>query len=462
MGARGGGPEPGRVLVLDDDPAVVEWLEESLREEGRDVEGLTCPRAALERCRSGGVELLLSDVEMPEVRGVDLLSELELLPARPLVVLMTAFGSVDLAVECLRRGAADFVTKPFRFDVLRHVLDRALRERWLLREVVRLRRAQPEVASEGFVARSAAMREVVALAVRAARTPVSVLITGETGVGKGHLARFLHRSSARRDGPFVTLNCAAMPANLVEAELFGVRRGAYTDAREDRPGLFVEANGGTLLLDEVGELPLESQPKLLRALESGRVRPLGQSEELEVDVRLIAATHQPLEQLVRDGRFREDLFYRLDVLRLDVPPLRDRPADIEPLVDALLDRTEARLGRRVLGVSRPALRWLVAQPWPGNVRELANTLERGVALAEQDILRLEDLLPPRRPPEKDVEARLLYALKGALGVGLGLGDLSERYMEVALAETGGNKSEAARLLGIDRRTLNRRIEPANG
>jgi DNA-binding NtrC family response regulator len=319
-----------------------------------------------------------------------------------LVLLITAFGSIELAVQAVRAGACDFVAKPFKLEVLVLAIERALREREMRREIVRLRTALPGAADGDLVAKSPAMRAVVELASHAALIDSTVLLTGESGTGKGAVACFIHQRSARAAAPFVSVNCAALPAQLVESELFGVRKGAFTDARSDRPGLFVEAAGGTLFLDEIGEMPVETQAKLLQALETGRVWPLG-GGEVEVDVRVLAATNRPLEEALRDRRFRPDLYCRLNVIRIELPPLRQRTADIEALIDVFLHRAAAKLDRPIIGVSGAAMRWMLSYDWPGNVRELGNLLERAVALADHDSGRGPDVGlagPPQPGPSR--------------------------------------------------------------
>ncbi|HVV85134.1 MAG TPA: sigma-54 dependent transcriptional regulator, partial [Kofleriaceae bacterium] len=388
-------PDRARLLLVDDDRTVVDYLLEVLASR-YDVTGETSPRAALERVRTGDFDVVITDVEMPGMRGPELMAAILEEKPRQAVLVVTAFGSIELAVETVRAGACDFVAKPFKLETLMVAIERALRERTMRREIVRLRRDLGEGDEQPLVARSPAMARVLELARRAARSDATVLVTGESGVGKGALARWIHERSRRRDGPLVQINCAALPAALVEAELFGVRRGAFTDARESRDGLFVEASGGTLFLDEIGDMPLEVQAKLLSVLEQGRVRPLGGAAEIDVDVRLIAATNRDLGEAIRAGRFRSDLYFRIDVVPIEVPPLRARPADIPALVDTFLGRA-ARGGRGPVGISDEAMRWLCAQAWPGNVRELANAVERAVALSDHDTIVLDDVAGAARP-----------------------------------------------------------------
>lgn len=439
-----------RLFVIDDDSAVVDFLCESLTASGYQVETETSPERALERIDGGSFDLVITDLQMPGMRGTDILSAI--LGRRPdqLVLLMTAFGSIDLAVAAVRAGACDFIAKPFKIEALVLAIERAFRDREMRREIVRLKARLPEADSSHFIARSPAMKAVVDRARRVADLDSTVLLTGETGTGKGALARFMHDISQRRTRPFQHVNCAALPAPLIESELFGVRRGAYTDAREDRSGAWVAAGEGTLFLDEVGELGLELQAKLLHSLEHGRVRPLGSTNDIVVRARVIAATNRPLEILLRDGQFRPDLYYRLNVIRIEVPPLRERREDIIPLADLLLNRVSGRHPRTIVGMSAAATRKLMAYPWPGNVRELGNLIERAVALCEHDTLLPDDLDFGKGQHAIDA---LLSGSRGPVR----LDELSRLYARRVLESRGGNKAEAARILGINRRTLYRML-----
>jgi DNA-binding NtrC family response regulator len=436
------------VLVIDDDAGVVEWLVDALDEEGFAVTGETSALRAIDLLSHRAFDLVVSDVEMPELRGLELLRSILRTRPRQLVVLITAFGSIDLAVESLRAGAGDFVAKPFRIEALSLALRRSLRERELRREISRLREVALGETPSGMAAVSRPMKAVVELARKAARSHLPVLVTGESGVGKGVLARFIHQESARASQRFVQLNCAALPAGLAEAELFGVRRGAFTDAKEDRRGVFGQAHLGTLFLDEVGELPLELQPKLLQALESGRVRPVGGSEEVPADVRIVAATNRDLASALRARAFREDLYHRLDVLRLDVPPLRERTDDIQGIVDQVLHTIGRRSGVH-LTVSPEAMSLLSAHSWPGNVRELVNAIERAAALADHHVLTPDDFAL------RDEQSGDSF-LRSALARELTLAELEREYVRRVLAKTGGHKGRAAKILGLDRRTLYRK------
>ncbi len=456
-----------RVLCIDDDAGVVAWLVEELCDAGLGACGATDPLAALARAVAEDFDVIVSDVEMPGLRGIDLVARLRVQAPRTMCILITGFGSIDLAVAAMQAGAVDFVAKPFAIEVLIRAIERAVGDRVLRSEIKRLRRRLAGPGPSELVAESAAMRQVLDVAARAARSHVPVLLQGESGVGKGEVARWLHARSPRASRPFVALNCAALPTTLLEAELFGVRRGAYTDAREDRDGLFQAADGGTLFLDEIGELPVEAQAKLLTALETGRVRPLGGAAEVQVDVRIVTATNRDLPALCQAQRFRDDLYWRLAVVRLVLPPLRERPEDIEALVDVFVERAALRAGREVLGVDTAARAALLSARWPGNVRELHNTIERAVALCDGEVLRLVDLDPfgELRPrPALRHEAKVMVegapdavALGQLLAKRWTLAELEDAYVRQALSALDGNKSEAARLLGIDRRTLYRKL-----
>ena len=442
--------ERANILVIDDDPAVVELLVEEL-DVDHAASGETSPRAGLERAVAGDFDIVITDVEMPGLRGTDLLAELLERKPGQLVLMITAFGSIELAVQAVRAGACDFVTKPFKIPALLLAVERALRERTMRREIVRLRRELGHDRGT-LVAGSPAMQKVLDIARRAARSQVSVLITGESGSGKGALARWIHDRGARASGPFVHVNCAALPSGLVEAELFGVRRGAFTDARESRDGLFVEAAGGTIFLDEIAEMPLDVQSKLLQVLESSRVRPVG-GGEAAIDARVIAATNRAIDEAVAANQFRLDLFYRLNVIRIEMPPLRQRTGDLPELINALLARA-ARGGEGPIGITDDAMRWLVRHDWPGNVRELANVVERAVALTDHDTIVLEDVrdLPSHAPADPTGDL-----LASAAARQLPLAEVERSYIQRVLDANGGNVSRAARILGIDRRTLYRKL-----
>jgi len=422
--------EPARrILVVDDDPGVVEFLCESLTEHGYDATGLTSPLAALERIASEHFDLVISDVEMPELRGIDLLQAI--LARRPsqLVLLITAFGTIEMAVAAVKAGACDFVAKPFTMDVLLLAMQRAFTDRELRREIVRLRTTRPSHTPGDLVAESPAMRRIVELARRAAQSQSPVLIQGDAGVGKSKLARFIHEAGREPARPFVEVECTTLPPEEAR-RLFG----------DD--GAFVTADGGTLLLDEVGELPLDAQARLVALLEAS---PDGAGR-----TRVVACTTRPLEELLREGRVRPDLYYHLNVIRLEVPPLRQRREDVVPLIDHFLGRAATRRadGREIVGVSAGAMRRLVYHDWPSNVRELANVLERAVALAQHDSIVADDL--ELGPPSRGTPGTGSTAIAP-------LEEIERAYVRRVLEATGGNKAAAARALGINRRTLYRKI-----
>src|SRR5690242_17323570 len=384
-----------QLLVVDDDAAMRDFLSESLVDEGYRVDVAAGGRAGIDRVRQGGVDLVVSDVKMPDMDGLDMLAEIRAPAstpgqegaAAPHVVVITAFGSIETAKRALKLGAHDYITKPFEIDDLLVAVEKALDERTLRREVARLRK---EVARpyrfENIIGKSAPMQDVFALIRRLSGSSANVLITGESGTGKELVARALHFNSPRAKKPFVAVNCAAIPDTLLESELFGYKRGAFTDARVDRPGMFLEADGGTIFLDEIGDLTPALQAKLLRVLQEKEVRPLGAAWPEKVDVRVLSATNRDLAQRMREGAFREDLFYRLNVIEVMLPPLRDRAEDVLPLAEHFLVEAAARTGKPIHGFSQPALKILLAYPWPGNVRELENVIERAVALAEGEQL----------------------------------------------------------------------------
>ncbi len=438
------------VLVVDDEPRIRRIVEMALGDRGYRV--LTSPSAedAHDVLSRESVDAVVTDLQLPGRSGLELLSQIRRdRPGLP-VILVTAFGTVESAVEAIKAGAFDYVLKPFSVEELEALVERALDSRPTRVGV------EPEPGGEGavgVVARSDAMKRVLELTRQVADAPTTVLVTGETGVGKEVVARTLHTGSVRRDRPFVAVNCAAIPGELLEAELFGVSRGAYTGAVKDRPGKLEVADGGTLFLDEIGDMPTNLQPKLLRVLQEGSLERLGSNVARSVDVRVVTATHRDLAALVRDGRFREDLFYRINVFPIHVPPLRERPEDIEPLARHALARFAERLGTHAT-LAPSALDALRAYPWPGNVRELLNVLERAVLLSRDARIT-------------EVELPAASSSAGPVGSGggsavLALSDAVARAeraaIEAALERTGDNKAQAAKLLGVSVRTLFYKLE----
>ena len=448
------GPPAAHILVVEDDAAMRELLRETLDEEGHEVEVAAGGRAGIERVRRGGIDLVVSDVKMPDLDGLDMLREIKAVEPSPHVITITAFGSIDTAIRAVKLGAFDYITKPFEIDQLLLAVQKALSERALRSEVVRLRdEVNRAYGFDNIIGRSPAMQEIFGLIRRVASSAASVLITGESGTGKELVARALHFNSSRKARPFVPVNCAAIPDPLLESELFGHKRGAFTDARTDRTGLFVEADGGTLFLDEIGELSPPLQAKLLRVLQEREVRPLGANKSERVDVRVIAATNRDPEARLREGSFREDLYYRLNVIHLHLPPLRTRVEDILPLAEHFLARAVERADKGEVVLSEPAKKALLGYGWPGNVRELENVVERAVALAETGSVQLEDL--PAGVRERRTQEDTLAM---ALGQRLTLGELEREYIQRVVQAEGGNKTRAAQRLGLDRKTLYRKLE----
>jgi two-component system, NtrC family, response regulator AtoC len=442
-----------RILVVDDDADMREWVKEDLEAEGFLVETAPGGRTGVERVKQGGVDLVVSDVKMPDLDGLDLLREIREVAPAPFVIIVTGFGSIDTAIRAVKLGAYDYITKPFKIDQLLLSIDKALAERSLRNEVTRLRE---EVSRrdrlDNIIGRSAPMQEIFALIRRLSSSHANILITGESGTGKELVARALHAKGPRKFQPFVALNCAAIPENLLESELFGYARGAHSTASADRQGMFAEAHGGTLFLDEIAELPLSLQPKLLRVLQDGEVRPLGANRSVRVDVRVMAATNRDLERRLREGQFREDLYYRLNVVQIQLPPLRGRQEDILALADHFLARSVERSRKTVRGWHESAKALLLAHHWPGNVRELENVVERAVALAEKDLIGPDDL--PHAMRERKSQDRLATAV----AQGFTLDQLEREYIERVLEMEGGNKTRAAQRLGLDRKTLYRKLE----
>ncbi|MBI2218674.1 MAG: sigma-54-dependent Fis family transcriptional regulator [Candidatus Rokubacteria bacterium] len=436
-----------RILVVDNDEGMVEMLARHLDQEGWDVTGLTSGAAARSALQRAELDVVLTDLVMEEVDGLALLREAQASASRPRVILMTAFGSLETAIEAMRQGAFDYLTKPFKLAQVGVAVRRALEDRQLREENRRLRaEVECRFGPDAVLGKSRAMQTVIEQVRAIAASDASVLLFGESGTGKELVARAIHWSSPRRDGPLVTVNCAAIPEALLESELFGHVKGAFTGADRRRRGLFVEANGGTLFLDEISELPMALQPKLLRALQERTVRPVGGDEETAVDFRVVSATNRDLPVVVREGKFREDLYYRLAVIPIRIPSLRERPDDIPLLAGHFIERTAKKLGKRLDGFSEDALTWLCAHRWPGNVRELENIVERAVTLAREPLVTVADLRTEFAAVTTETALRPT------------LTELVDGYVERVLAETKGDKGAAAKILGISVRTLQRRFK----
>jgi len=447
----------GQVLVVDDEQETCDLLEMALVRHGFKVTTCTAANRALELVATQDFDVVLTDLSMPEMSGLDLCERvLGTRPNMPVVVI-TGQGSLETAIGAIRVGAYDFITKPVDPKLLYLSVSRAIQHRHLQDEVKRLREAvaaDTDTAESAIVGQSGAMRRVYELVTRVGESDASVLIHGETGTGKELIARGIHMRSRRKDGPFVAINCAAVPHSLIESELFGHARGAFTDAKVQRMGLFVQANGGTLFLDEIGELPIDMQPKLLRALQERKVRPVGANHEVPFDSRIVAATNRNLEDEVYEKRFREDLYYRINVVKIDVPPLRERGGDVLHLAQYFLKQFAARNDKNALELSTTAAEKLMAYNWPGNVRELENCMEHAVALARFDQITVEDLPEKIRAYRAE---RFVVAANDPTEI-VTMDELERRYILRVLSLVGGNKSRAAQVLGFDRRTLYRKLE----
>lgn len=440
-----------RVLVVDDEENIRLVLKTLLKQHQYIVETAETAEAALELFEAFGPDVVLTDVRMPNMSGLTLLETLRAKGSEATVIVMSAYGSNDQALEAIKAGAYDYLSKPFKQDEVMLVLRKAEERERLRRENRALRQEiRKESQFEEILAKSAPMLAVFRTVNKIANYRTTVLITGESGTGKELVAKAVHRQSDRASANFVAVNCGAIPENLLESELFGHKKGAFTDAVQDRSGLFEQADNGTLFLDEIGELPLGLQVKLLRVLEDQRIRRLGEATDREVDVRIIAATHRDLAKETEAGRFREDLFYRLNVLPIALPPLRDRREDIPLLVDHFLERNNARLGTEIENIDAEARRLLFEYAWPGNVRELENTIERAVVLAESAIISPTDLPDRIRDSRDPVQLQLNSS---ELSVKKTTRIVEEILIRRALQKTKSNRTRAAELLEISHRAL---------
>ena len=449
----------GRVLVADDEQSMREFLSIALRRAGHEVTLASSGAEALTALRAQPADVVITDLRMPgELDGLGLLRAVRAEAVDAEVILVTAFATADTAIAAMKQGAYDYLTKPFKIDELHALIDRAMEKRALVAENAALReQVAGRVRMAQLLGRSRAMQKVFELVGKISSTRTSVLITGESGTGKELVARALHTEGSRAGGAFVAVNCGAIPDELMESELFGHVKGAFTGAHADRPGLFREADGGTLFLDEIGELSLGLQVKLLRALQEKKVKPVGGSHEIEVDVRVVAATNRELEEEVARGAFRQDLYYRLNVIEVRLPPLRQRREDVSLLVEHFLRRFGKDHHKTLTGLSPAAMKRLEDYDFPGNVRELENIIERSVALAPGPVIDLDDLPPLRTAGPKPA------TLTGDLpdeGVDLDrlVADFERAWVQKALDRAGGVRKKAAQLLGITFRSMRYRLE----
>jgi two-component system response regulator HydG len=447
----------GSVLVVDDDIDTAQLLRDGLRRRGLSVNSVHSARECLGRLATEPVDVVVTDIYMSDMTGLQLCEQIRQRYPDVLPIVITGQSTLDNAIGAIRAGAYDFILKPVKLDTLAIAVGRALGHLALRRELKQLRAAVGDEPPDGIAGTSPAIRETIDMVHRVADSDATVLITGESGTGKELVARAIHRLSPRRDQPFVAVNCAAMPAPLLESELFGHVRGAFTDARTARSGLIIQAGTGTIFLDEIGEMPAEMQVKLLRVLQEREVRPVGGDENIPFHARVLAATNRNLEAEVEQRRFREDLFYRINVVTLHVPPLRARSGDILLLAQHFVRRIAQRIGKPVKGFSSAAARMLLDYDWPGNVRELENCIERAVALCRLDEVTVDDL--PTKVQEFHVTRIVIPAGPTASpDAMITMEEMERRYVRQVLEAVRGNKTHAARILGIDRRSLYRRLE----
>jgi two-component system response regulator HydG len=447
-------PAATRILLVDDDVDTCSMMEQLLGEHDFVVTSAGSAEAALDVVAAADFDAVLTDVHLPGIDGIELCRRLRASTPDLPVLVLTGDASMDIAIAALRSGAYDFVTKPVAVDLLIPAILRAAQQHRLAIEVKTLRSSLSDSRRLGaIVGSSPSMRKVFDLITRVAATDIAVLVTGESGTGKELVARAIHSQSARASGPFVAVNCAAVPPSLIESELFGHVAGAFTSASGARRGMFAEATGGTLFLDEIGELPLAMQPKLLRALQEREIRPVGSDTDLAFDARIITATNRDLAADVEAGTFREDLLYRIDVVQVELPPLRARGRDVLLLAQSFLERFAKRSGTAAQRIDIGVAQRLLDYDWPGNVRELENCIERAIAVARHETITVDDL------PDKirDHQSHDVLLADGASELPT-LDELARRYILRVLAATAGNKARAAKILGLDRRTLSRRLE----
>jgi DNA-binding NtrC family response regulator len=450
--------EWGAILVVDDDVEMRALVHDVLKTRGHQVTTAGNGQEALMQLAQTDFAVVLTDLRMKGMEGTELLAEIKRLYPDTGVILMTAFGSVETAVEAMKHGASDYLTKPVKSDEIVRVVERVVREAALRREVSRLRKeVHKEYSFHQILGKSKAIQGVFDLIRRVADSPTNILITGESGTGKELVAKAIHYNSDRREAPFVPVNCAAIPEQLLESELFGHMRGAFTDAKMDKRGLFEEAQKGTVFLDEISELPLMLQAKILRVIQEKEIRRVGATKPISVDVRIIAATNLNLNDEVKAKRFREDLYYRLNVIELKLPPLRERREDIPLLVDAFLKKCGVVRGKEMKGVNEAALAMLMDYAWPGNVRELENVIERAVTLSLGEKISPDDLPPAVQGARGDRRV-----LDEAAEKTLPLHEIEKEYIKKILEKMGGNKYQAAHVLGIDRKTLYRKLGEIEG
>jgi DNA-binding NtrC family response regulator len=442
-----------KILVVDDDLEMCGVLSEVLQEEGFSVIALSDSLEAAKALKREEFDTIVTDLKMKGLKGLDLLEEAKKRAPLTPVIIITAFGTIESAIQAMKMGAYDYITKPFQVDELLLTVKKALENRLLKKEVVRLKKeVETRYHFHQLIGKSSPMQRVYDLIERISDSSSNVFVTGESGTGKELVAKAIHYNGIRKEGPFIAVNCAAIPETLLESELFGYKKGAFTDAKTDKKGLVFEAYEGTLFLDEITEMPNMLQAKLLRVIEEREVRPLGDTHSYPIDVRFISTTNRDIQSVIEEGRFREDLYYRLKVIDIELPPLRERREDIPLLIQHFIEKFNATLKKKISGVSEGALKLLLNYSWPGNVRELENVIERAINLSQQEIILSEDL--PKALGQKTDEKLFEKAIREKLT----LNQLEKEYIKRVLTEVEGNKSKAAERLGLDRKTLYRKLQ----
>ncbi|MGE0762248.1 MAG: sigma-54-dependent transcriptional regulator [Bdellovibrionales bacterium] len=453
-----------RILVVDDEESIREFLEIMLRKEGYEVTCAEDGKVALEMLKKRSFDMVISDMQMPNVTGIELLKEVKNQYPDMLFMMITAFGTTETAVEAMKFGAYDYILKPFKIDEVRINIANALRSQNLEVENRTLKKElNKEYSFQNLVGNSDTMHRIYDLVRRVSQTPTNVLVTGESGTGKEVVAKAIHYNGPLKDKPFVTINCGAIPESLMESEMFGHKKGSFTGAIADKAGLFEVADGGSLFLDEVGELPLTIQVKLLRAIQERVIRRVGGTDDTKVDVRIIAATNRELEEMVKVGTFRQDLYYRLNVINIKTPPLRDRPDDIPLLAAHFLKKYNDRLGKSIQGISEEAMEMMKKYDYPGNVRELENIIERTVALEGGATILPESLPPFVNTPSgrKMASAHEIVVTDDGLDLDKVMGQIEKELLVKAIHAAGGVKKKAAKLLNITFRSMRYRVEKYN-
>ena len=442
-----------KVLVVDDDDEMCRMVSDILKGEGFSVLAVNESLEASKLLNKEDFDVMITDLRMKGLKGLDLLEKANKVAPLTPVIIITAFGTIESAIKAMKMGAYDYITKPFKMEEFVLTVRKALENRLLKKEVVRLRKeVESRYDFHQLIGKSPLMQKIYDVIEKISDSSGNVLITGESGTGKELVAKAIHYNGVRKGGPFIAVNCAAIPETLLESELFGYKKGAFTDARSDKRGLLFEANEGTLFLDEIAEMPPTLQAKLLRVIEEREVRPLGDTSSYPIDVRIISTANRDIKLLIEEGQFREDLYYRLKVIDIELPSLRKRREDIPLLIQHFINKFNRDLKKKTSGISEDALKILLNYLWPGNVRELENVIQRAITLSQQEVILLEDLPIPMTQGEDE------NLFEKALQEEYSVDQLEKEYIRKVLIKVGGNKSRAAQILGLDRKTLYRKIE----